>query len=197
LPGNISFPWTEDPSGLSGWEKTGIPRLPDNYVDAPIRFLESFKYREDTVQWLEASFYELKNGTLRMMFRTDKKRLGVSESHDNGLTWSEPVLTNYTDNHNRFRFGSLPDGRIFGLTTPDPDGIREPLVLAVSEDGQNFAKHYVIGDEEPTEARIKGRWKYGRYGYPSHCFYEDYMFVIYTINKEDVAISRFRLSDLD
>ncbi|MGC9344219.1 MAG: sialidase family protein, partial [Bacteroidales bacterium] len=70
MPGNISFPWTDDPTGLRGWEKAAIPRLPDNYTDAPVRFRESFKYRGDTVQWLEASFYEMKNGTLRMMFRT-------------------------------------------------------------------------------------------------------------------------------
>ena len=39
-------------------------------------------------------------------------RLAVTESRDDGVTWSEPAVTGYTDACSRFQFGRLP-GRPF------------------------------------------------------------------------------------
>ena len=64
---------------------------------------------------MKGLFCETDNGVIRMMLRSgDAQRLAVSESHENGETWSEPVLTEYPDCHCRFHFGRLPDGRYFG-----------------------------------------------------------------------------------
>ena len=70
------------------------------------------------------------------------------------------------------------------------------MVLAVSEDGVVFDRHFVLGDDPVGEPRWKGRAKSGRYGYPSYHVMGDEMFVIYSVNKEDVWMGRFPLSAL-
>lgn len=196
LPGNVSFPYTDDPAGIRGWTKTGIPRLPEGYVDAPRWFEKIFEARGDSLVCMEASLFQQEDGLLRAMFRTNRSALATSVSTDDGKSWSEPRLTTYTDCKNRFEFGRLPDGRYFGLTCPRPGAVRTPLILAAGRDGIHFDQHYLIGEEPWEDARIPGRWKYGRYGYPACYILNDSMYVIYTINKEDVAISRFSLSEL-
>jgi predicted neuraminidase len=173
---------------------TGIPGLPGDYVDDPEGHVKVMRHRKGMVHVCEGSFYETDSGILRMMLRTrDAQRLAVSESFDNGDTWSEPVFTDYTDCHCRFHFGRLPDGRYFGVSCPAPHSARTPLILAVSVDGDVFDHHYILGDEDNFLARIPGVHKSGRYGYPSYHIMEDIMFIIYSINKEDIAVCRFPL----
>jgi hypothetical protein len=93
--------------------------------------------------------------------------LAVSESTDNGKSWSEPKLTGYTDCACRFHFGRLPDGRYFGLSCPKPRSGRTPMVLATSHDGVVFDRHYIVGDMSGTKARMPGHAKGGVYGYPT------------------------------
>jgi hypothetical protein len=196
MPGNMLFPYTDDPSVQTGWTKTGIPRLPDDYIDAPRWYQKGNKARNDTTLFCEGSFYETDAGQLVMMLRTGEQRLAATQSLDHGETWSEPQMTDYTDCRCRFQFGRLPDGRYFGLSCPEPHSVRTPLVLATSRDGVVFDTHYVLGDDPAGQPRIKGRYKYGRYGYPSFHILKDRMFVIYSINKEDIAICRLGLNEL-
>ena len=197
LPGNFSFPFTDDPFGIHGWIPAGIPGLPEGYVDDPEGHVKIMRDRQDKVHVCEGSFYEIDTGVIRMMLRTrDGQRLAVSESIDNGVTWSEPVLTDYTDCHCRFHFDRLPDGRYFGVSCPAPHSARTPLILATSKGGNVFDQHYILGDEDNFLARIPGVHKYGRYGYPSFHIMDGNMFVIYSINKEDIAMCRFPLKAL-
>ncbi|MGC9469577.1 MAG: sialidase family protein [Anaerolineae bacterium] len=198
IPGDIAFPYSDDPAGVKSWTFTGIPDLPEDYRDAPGRFQLEARRRGSPIAYCEGSFFQTDDGVIHMMLRTDSERgrLAVTESRDDGATWSEPVLTDYTDCQCRFEFGRLPDGRFFGLSCPEPGSPRTPLVLATSDDGVVFDRHYILGDEPATRLRIPGDHKGGRYGYPSLAIAEDTAFVIYSINKEDVAVGRFPLRAL-
>ena len=106
-------------------------------------------------------------------------------------------MSGYTDTICRCHFGRLPDGRCFGLSDPDPESIgRTPVVLALSEDGVKFDRHFIVGDEPNCPPREKGLGKGGRYGYPYLHLMGDEVFVIYSVGKEDIGITQFKLSDL-
>jgi len=76
------------------------------------------------------------------------------------------------------------------------DLARGPLRKARSLDGVAFDRHFVLGDEPGIPIRIPGLFKGGRYGYPYLHIMGDRGYVIYSVNKEDIAIGRFRLGDI-
>jgi len=202
MPGNITFPHTDDPAGLSGWKRAGIPRLPVWTVDDPEGFHNVCTARGDKRDYCEGSFFQTDDARIHMMLRTlplaHQKHdglLAVTESDDNGNTWSEPRLTSYTDCSCRFHFGRLPDGRFFGLSCPDPLGPRAPLVLALSRDGVAFDRHYILGNVGRTKSRLAGR-SIGTYGYPSCDIAEGKMFIVYSRSKEDIQFCSLNLKDL-
>lgn len=203
VPGNISFPHTDDPVGVKGWKSVGIPRLPPWTVDDPEGFLKACGSRSDRLSYCEASFFQTDNGIIHMMLRTvplahehHNGLLAVTESHDDGNTWSEPALTGYTDCSCRFHFGRLPDGRFFGLSCPDPTGGRSPLVLALSRDGVVFDEHFILGRYKPNKPRMPGNDKGGAYGYPTCDIADGTMYIVYSRAKEDIYSMRLPLRAL-
>lgn len=196
LPGNMSFPYTDAAPWKPWWNHVAVNGLPEIFVDAPRWFQKTQEEIQSEFKFCEASIMELSDGTLQAFFRTNKKRLALSKSEDNGQSWSAPVLTNFTDCGSRFECGVLPDGRYFILSCPKPKSVRTPLVLATSTDGVVFDRHFVLGDEQATTARTAGRWKYGRYGYPTFHIVNNFLLVIYSVNKEDIRMFRFPLSYL-
>ncbi len=195
MPGNLLFPYTDDPSGLSGWRVAGIPRLPADYVDDSEGHHKGGRARGDqNGGYCEGSFFETDDGVLHMMLRSRVFRFAVSESRDNGETWSEPVLTRWIDGRNKPCFGRLPDGRYYGLCTPERG--RTPLILATSEDGVVFDRHYLLGDAPRRAPRMEGLNKGGRYGYPHLHVMGDMVYVIFSVTKEDIVVGRFKLSAL-
>ena len=197
LPGMATIRYTDDPTGRTGWQWAGLPRLPHGFRDDPEGYHLAAKERGDTYDHCENSFFQTDDGVIHLMFRTPRQRLAVAHSHDDGLTWSEPELTEYTDCGSRHQFGRLPDGRCFGLSTPQPHSPRTPLVLAISEDGERFDRHFIVGDAPNRLARIPGVHKYGRYGYPYLRVADGTALVVYSINKEDIAMAVFDASRLE
>ena len=207
LPGHVTFPYTDVPAGLSGWKWSGLSGLPKNFVDDTGGWDHGREARNEPVIFCEGSFFQTDDGVIHMMLRNQYPRtgascktgslLGVTESHDNGETWSEPMISDYTDTICRFHFGRLPDGRFFGLSDPDPESTgRTPMVLALSEDGVRFDRHFILGDEVNRPPKQRGLGKGGRYGYPYlHLMGQD-AFAIYSVAKEDIAVARFNLTDL-
>jgi hypothetical protein len=204
VPGNITFPYTDDPAGTRGWKHAGIPRLPSWTVDDSEGFGKACVNRGDVRNYCEASFFQTDDGRIHTMLRTvphPQERhdglLAVTESADNGKTWSEPMMTSYTDCSCRFHFGRLPhDERFFGLSCPNPQGGRTPLVLATSKDGVVFDRHYILGDVPNLKPRMPGNDKGGAYGYPSCDFAKGKMYIVYSRAKEDIYFIKLDLSAL-
>jgi hypothetical protein len=203
MTGNITFPHTDDPAGIEGWKSTGLPRLPVWVVDDPEGFYKACFFRHDLRNYCEASFYQTDDGVIHQMARTvplpGEKHdglLAVIESTDNGKTWSEPMLTSYTDCSCRFHFGRLPDGRFFGLSCPNPKGSRTPLVLATSKDGISFDRHYILGDSTASKPRMPGGAKSGAYGYPTCDIAEGKMYIAFSRAKEDIYFTKLDIEML-
>ncbi len=198
IPGHLLFPYTDDAEGISGWKKTGIYGLSEDFIDGPGRFQRELKRRGLSHGFCEASFYQTDDEVIHMMLRTAKEAglLAVTESYDDGETWSDPVYTGFSDCGNRFHFGRLPDGRFIAVSCPEYMSPRTPLVVQISNDGTIFDKHFIIGEEQIRKPRMPGNMKGGRYGYPVYHIMEDNMYVIYSTCKEDINICRFCLSSL-
>jgi hypothetical protein len=196
IPGQMWHPWTDDPYGIEGWTVASIPRLDDDFVDCTQGFWYAKTSRGDDFTCCEGSCYQTDDGVIHMMLRTETDRLAVTESYDNGISYSEPMITDFTDCHCRFQFGCLPDGRYFATSCPDPGSHRTPLVVAISEDGVRFDRHFVVGSEPNHPPRADGIQKFGRYGYPSYHIMDGILFVIFSIGKEDIAMKRVPLSVL-
>lgn len=200
MAGNLLHAYTDDPKGVHGWKIAPLPGLPDGFYERACGICPV----AGTLKRLgicEGSVYEIPGAPLRMMLRSNKARLAVSESRDNGATWGEPELTDFTDCGSKMQFGRLPDGRYYALSCPDPNVPdsclrRTPLVLAVSVDGNSFDRHHVLGDEPDRLLRYPGAYKHGRYGYPYAHALGDHLYIINSVGKEDIECHRFDLKDL-
>ena len=197
LSGNISFPYTDDSSGLGGWHVTGIypPAMAAGIVDDS----ESFWRVKEAMGWpvglCEGSWYQTADGTLHMLLRSNAERLWVTESRDDGTTWSAPVPTEFSDNATKFHFGRLPDGRFYYVGCPDPEPRwrRSPLVLSLSENGIRFDRHFILADESYVRL-ADGLHKSGEYGYPHTLVHAEALHVIVSRQKEAVEVLRVPFS---
>ena len=153
----------------------------------------------------EPTWFERPDGTLVVLLRSRPNDfwLYASESTDHAVSWSKPVRTNFPDATARSCGGNLPDGTAYIINnstqTPRPNipalGIRNPLTIALSKDGRVFDRAYVIRNE-PTRKRFDSGTKANGWQYPAAVVWNDYLYVIYSINKEDVGVSRIAVSEL-
>jgi hypothetical protein len=74
-------------------------------------------------------------------------------------------------------------------------GLRDPLVLSLSRDGKRFDRAAAIRAGSP-EVRTAGSAKSRGFQYPSAVVARGALWVIYSIGKEDVAVSRIPLEAL-
>jgi len=198
--GNISFPYTDDPTGLAGWRMTGI--YPTNQAttikDDPVSFWEVASAQGWSAALCEGSFYQTDDGVLHTLLRNTAKnsthRLWLTQSRDNGATWSVPMETQFSDTNAKFHFGRLPDKRFYYVGNPIGSN-RTPLVLSLSRDGVRFDDHFILGDSH-YEMRVPGRHKGGEYGYPHTLVHDNYLYVIVSREKEAVEVLRVALKDL-
>jgi len=200
ISGNFTFPYTDDPRGLTGWKMSSF--YPDSLYqeDNPATFYAPAG-KMGLPPLCEGSFFQTDNGMLHMLLRVTGKgwkgRLWLTESKDRGGHWCVPAETAFTDNDSKFHFGRLPDGRFYYVGIPDTlhHYARMPLVLALSKDGISFDKQYIIA-EQPYTLKKEGLWKGGQYGYPHTLVNGGFLYVIVSRQKEAIEILRFRLDQL-
>jgi hypothetical protein len=171
--------FTDDPGGLTGWQESQVPPL------SPAA-LKNFGYTEP-------SFFLRSDGAVVSTLRNYSGFLYTTVSRDNGATWSSLVETNYFDSTARTSAGNLPDGRAFLINNALPRrSDRSLLTLALSQNGVVFDRAWVIRGE-PTAMRHKGRSKANGWQYPHAITWQGDLYVAYSINKEDVGVTRISL----
>ena len=72
---------------------------------------------------------------------------------------------------------------------------RYPLVLTLSEDGKIFDQAYAIC-AEPTVPRFEVGGSSDGYQYPDAVVIGDSLWVIYSVNKQDISISKLNWREL-
>jgi len=202
ISGNISFPYTDDPAGKTGWKMSGLypESMAATIEDDPFSFREVSEVQGWGVALCEGSFYQTDNGVIHMLLRDStqpvaKRTLWVTESRDDGVTWSTPEKTAFSDSRSKFHFGRLPDGRFYSVSNSVEED-RNPLVLSVSRDGVIFGQHYILADSIYDMKRA-GRAKGGQYGYPHSLVHDGFLYVIVSRRKEAVEVMRINLSELE
>lgn len=145
----------------------------------------------------EPIWHQLPNGALSAFFRDNgsSHRLLRSDSGDLGLTWTTPKFTNFPDASSKSFSLRLSDGRYVLISNPDTNGVRNPLCIAVSDDGDSFDRMVVLRDEA-TSVTYPGSGKLPGYQYPHAIEQGGYLHVIYARNKEDIQITSVDLDDL-
>ena len=191
--------YTDDPSGLTGWQQVRI--FPDGWGNAPGEAREEDDLPglvSDThVSLCEGSCIQQDDGTIYLYLRSATPWLWACRSTDNGESFSLPEKAEFTDNRTKFFMGRLEDGRYFYVGTPDPfpPRTRHVLALSLSEDGLDWTQHYLLAD-----AQYKGRYpgidKNGVYGYPSVITEGTTLYAAFSLNKEMIAVLKADLSQV-
>lgn len=205
IAGNTAFPYTDDPAGLTGWRMTGIyPTDQEPFQDNPSTFWPLAKHMHWRANLCEAAFFQTDDKVLHMLLRATNIGLPAANagqwclwettSTDDGVTWSAPRETGYSNTDAKFHFGRLPDGRFYCVSNPIGMG-RMPLVLSTSRDGVHFDRHFILG-ERPYLRRFEGAAKGGHYGYPHSLVYDGSLYVIASRQKECIELLRVALADL-
>ena len=177
-PGLRVFPiFTDRPDGVTGWVKAAFEATPS----------------KTQTRELEPSVFQRKEGALVMVFRDQansfKKLAAVS--HDRGETWSKAVETTFPDSRSKQCAGNLPDGTPFLIGNPGPGKDRSILMLATASDGRTFDKAWILRDN-PPERRFGGKAKTLGYSYPKAYVDADFLYVVYSVNKEEIAVTRLK-----
>jgi hypothetical protein len=132
-------------------------------------------------------------------------RLYVSFPNGKG-GWSKPYPTDIPDAPSRAQARRLPDGRVLLIGSqiaPDFDGElylpRDPLTLSISPDGETFERVFAVragAGKGPRFPGVTGRTRGTAFGYPSMIVRDGMVYVLYSINKEDMALSSFPLDSI-
>ena len=140
---------------------------------------------ESSLKAEEPTWWTLPDGNLMALFRDNAKSgyLFRSFSTNSGRTWSAPVKTDFPDARSKIHGRRLSDGRYALVSNSHPQR-RDPLTLALSDDGMVFNKlFYLVG---------------GRHvDYPHMIEHEGHLYIAHSGGKRSVEIQIVRLADLD
>lgn len=161
---------------------------------------------DDGHRLCEPTTYRRPDGVLVRLFRdlAHSHRLYAATSPDGGRTWSLPTQTNVPDSPSRSWAGMLPDGRVYVVGNPiagpphraaPQHYARDPLVVSVSRDGVTFGWAAALRAGAPA-IRLPGKGKGRGYQYPAGCVVGGDLWVLYSVGKEDVAVSRVPIAAL-
>lgn len=189
--------WYLQNDQISWWDDAakGVPR---KAVDGS-NLIESFMYRTSENEQVVM----LRNwGTPSNPVHNN--RMYVSFKKGTG-GWSAPYPTDIPDAPSRAQAIRLPDGRILLIGNQNVTHFdaalyldRDPMTISISKDGYVFDKVFSYRTGSPSTFRFSGVG--GRnpgYAYSSSIIHEGFLYTLYSIGKEDMAISRVPLSALN
>ncbi|MBS1815082.1 MAG: exo-alpha-sialidase [Acidobacteria bacterium] len=160
---------------------------------------------------IETFMYRAKDDTLVLMARNwgtpsnpvHNNRMYVSFSKEYGH-WTAPYPTDIPDSPTRGDALRLKDGTILLIGTqyaPRLDSAlyldRDPLTVSVSHDGFHFDRTYTLRTGAPKTWHIPhvGGRNPG-FAYTSSIIDGGFLYTLYSVGKEDIAISRVPLSEI-
>lgn len=152
----------------------------------------------DGHQLCEPTVYQRPDGLLVKLSRdlAGSRRIYAALSHDGGKTWDPALQTDIPDQPSKAVAGTLPDGRTYLIGNQVMGGARDPLVISLSRDGKAFDWAAAIRHSAPG-IRHPGLHKGPGSQYPSAVVADDGLWVIYSVGKEDVAVSAAPLDRLE
>lgn len=141
---------------------------------------------------IQPSILRHKDGRLQVMMRTRNGRLATSWSSDGGDTWSKVVLSEVESNQSGTDAVTLKDGRHvliynnFETIPGTPKGVRTPLSIAVSDDGEHW-HHALTLEDSPVN----------QYSYPAIIQGNDgNLHCVYTWRRQRVAYKELDLNKI-
>jgi hypothetical protein len=141
-------------------------------------------YADSALKAEEPYWWVLPDGHIASLFRDNANSgfLFRAFSTDHGRTWTRPVRTNFPDAKSKFSGVRLRDGRYVLVSNPHPKR-RDPLALAVSDDGLVFTRMgYLVG---------------GRHvDYPHVIEHGDALYVAFATAKQTMEVLKVQVSDL-
>ncbi|MFG0249137.1 MAG: exo-alpha-sialidase, partial [Phycisphaeraceae bacterium JB051] len=161
----------------------------------------------DPCRLVEPTLYTTRDGRQMSLMRDDRfsHRMYVSLYDPQTKTWCKGLPTNIPDSPSLSEAANVEDGRVllvgnnmateFDKQTPRHYG-RDPLMISVSYDGYRFTSAYALrcGRQSFKVPFVRGRG--GGAQYPDVKIVGDKVYVLYSMGKEDIAISVVPLSDL-
>lgn len=162
---------------------------------------------------IECFMYRAKDDNLVVMLRdwghwnnpVHNNRIYVSFRSDDGGVWSAPYPSDIPDSPSRGEAVTLDDGTVLLIGNQIVNVFdraeylnRTPITVAISQDGYVFDRVYSLRANAPTTWRLAGGIG-GRnpgFAYSSSLVHEGWLYTLYSIGKEDMGITRVRLSDL-
>ena len=155
----------------------------------------------DGSQLVEPTVTVTKEGWIRYWRAQRQTQKLYAQVSQDGVRWTTPTLTPIPDAPSKSIAFQLPNQKIaiIGNQVFNQRGTRrDPLTIAISENGRKFDSAYAIRWRAPRlhypKKKYDGR---GRgFQYPSACLRGNVVWVIYSVNKESIQISRFDLTQL-
>ena len=132
-----------------------------------------------------------------MLLRNYTGTLLAATSYNAGEVWTAVSKTVIPDSTARFATGQLPDGQRYLINNALYARFdRRALILSLSSNhGKTLNRAFVLRDE-PTVKRFDGKHKTDGWQYPHAHVWKRRLFVVHSVNKEDVEISIIRLQQL-
>jgi len=146
------------------------------------------------IGYAEPNFIAREHDTVALL-RNYSGKLYAAQSTD-GEEWTTAEQTAIPDSTARFATGKLPSGTYFLINNATNKQFdRSALVMTLSNDGRKLTRGMIVRSE-PTKMRFDGKHKLDGWQYPHAHVWGDYLYVIYSVNKEDVFVTRIPLKRL-
>lgn len=165
----------------------------------------------DGSQLIETFSYRAKDDGLVLMLRNwgtpsnpvHNNRMYVSFKKGNGK-WGTPYPTDIPDSPTRGQALRLTDGTILLIGSQNAPIFdealyldRDPITISISKDGYTFDRVYALRTASPKKFRFSGvKGRNPGYAYSSSIIHEGWLYTLYSIGKEDMAISKVALEEL-